>query len=53
VSVSGPVTRISPNHVAALADAVVSATDAISVAMGFSPRVQHRPRGEKVAAADI
>jgi DNA-binding IclR family transcriptional regulator len=40
VSVSGPVTRVSPNQVAALAEAVSSAARAISVAMGFSP---HEP----------
>src|ERR1700752_5099702 len=46
VSVSGPVTRVSPNQVAALAGAVTSAARAISVAMGFSRRdsdaVNHR-----------
>src|SRR5215469_7740147 len=36
VSVSGPVTRVSPNQVAALAGAVTSAARAISVATGFS-----------------
>jgi DNA-binding IclR family transcriptional regulator len=36
VSVSGPVTRVSPNQVAALAGAVRSAARAISAAMGFS-----------------
>jgi DNA-binding IclR family transcriptional regulator len=36
VSVSGPVTRVSPNQVAALAAAVRSAARAISAAMGFS-----------------
>jgi DNA-binding IclR family transcriptional regulator len=36
VSVSGPVTRVSPNQVAALAGAVSSAARAISAAMGFS-----------------
>jgi DNA-binding IclR family transcriptional regulator len=38
VSVSGPVTRVSPNLVNALAGAVTSAAGAISAAMGFSPR---------------
>jgi IclR family acetate operon transcriptional repressor len=38
VSVSGPVTRVSPNQVAALAGAVTSAARAISGAMGFSQR---------------
>jgi DNA-binding IclR family transcriptional regulator len=36
VSVSGPVTRVSPNQVAALAGAVKAAADTISCAMGFS-----------------
>src|ERR1700688_306829 len=38
VSVSGPVTRVSPNQVAALAGAVCAAARAISAAMGFSQR---------------
>ena len=37
VSVSGPVTRVSPSQVAALAGAVIAAARAISMAMGFSP----------------
>jgi IclR family acetate operon transcriptional repressor len=41
VSVSGPVTRVSPNQVVALAGAVTSAARAISAAMGFS-----RPESE-------
>jgi DNA-binding IclR family transcriptional regulator len=54
VSVSGPVTRVSPNQVAALAGAVSSAARAISVAMGFS---QHEPetvtprRAERIPSA--
>jgi hypothetical protein len=36
VSVSGPVTRISPAQVPALAAAVVNAARAISAAMGFA-----------------
>src|SRR5258705_2604372 len=36
LSVSGPVTRVSPNLVNALAGAVTSAAGAISAAMGFS-----------------
>lgn len=36
VSVSGPVTRVSPNLVNALAGAVTSAAGAISAAMGFA-----------------
>ena len=38
VSVSGPVTRVSPDQVGALAGAVTSAASAISTAMGFSQR---------------
>jgi len=50
VSVSGPVTRVSSNQVAALAGAVTAAARDISVAMGFSQRdsedVNHRrPKG--------
>ena len=40
VSVSGPVTRVSPTQVAGLAGAVTSAARAISTAMGFSQREQ-------------
>ena len=36
VSISGPVTRVSPNQVAMLAGAATSAARAISAAMGFS-----------------
>jgi DNA-binding IclR family transcriptional regulator len=42
VSVSGPVTRVSPNQVAALAGAVISAARTISAAMGFSQREPER-----------
>lgn len=38
VSISGPVTRVSPHQVPALGAAVKAAADSISVAMGFSPR---------------
>jgi DNA-binding IclR family transcriptional regulator len=38
VSVSGPVTRVSPSQVPGLARAVTSAARAISAAMGFLPR---------------
>jgi DNA-binding IclR family transcriptional regulator len=38
ISVSGPVTRITPNHVLALAEAITSAARAISMELGFSPR---------------
>ena len=41
VSVSGPVTRVTPSLVSAMAGAVTSAARAISVAMGFS---QHEPK---------
>ena len=37
VSVSGPTTRISPNQVVVLAEAVTAAAEAISAAIGFSP----------------
>jgi DNA-binding IclR family transcriptional regulator len=49
VSVSGPVTRVSPDQVAMLAGAVMSAARAISAAMGFSPRAPQRalPRKAK------
>jgi DNA-binding IclR family transcriptional regulator len=49
VSVSGPVTRVSPNQVAALAGAVSSAARAISVAMGFS---QHEPETATLRRAE-
>jgi DNA-binding IclR family transcriptional regulator len=54
VSVSGPVTRVSPNQVAALAGAVTSAARAISAAMGFlqhAPETVNRRRAKKVGAA--
>lgn len=38
ISVSGPVTRVSPSQVVALAGAVRAAARTISVEMGFSPR---------------
>lgn len=41
VSVSGPVTRVSPNHVLGLAGAVTAAARDIATAMGFS---QHEPQ---------
>jgi IclR family acetate operon transcriptional repressor len=41
VSVSGPVTRVTPGLVSALAGAVTSAARAVSTAMGFS---QHEPK---------
>jgi len=50
VSVSGPVTRLSLNQVATLADAVTSAARSISVAMGFHAgvtRTDIRPSGRK------
>jgi DNA-binding IclR family transcriptional regulator len=54
VSVSGPVTRVSPDQVGVLAEAVCDAARAISVAMGF-PQPEHkalRPtRGKKIASA--
>jgi IclR family acetate operon transcriptional repressor len=42
VSVSGPVTRVSPSQVAALSGAVTEAARAISAAMGFSRRGPER-----------
>ena len=54
VSVSGPVTRVSPNQVAALAEAVSSAARAISVAMGFSqqePETVTPRRAERIPSA--
>jgi DNA-binding IclR family transcriptional regulator len=53
VSVSGPVTRITPSQVAALARAVMAAAGAISVAMGFSqrePEASNSRRSEKASA---
>jgi IclR family transcriptional regulator, acetate operon repressor len=52
VSVSGPVTRVSPNQVAGLAGAVRSAARAISAAMGLSqpePEAVSRRRARNVA----
>jgi DNA-binding IclR family transcriptional regulator len=54
VSVSGPVTRVSPNQVAGLAGAVTSAARAISAAMGFSqraPETANPRRTDKVVSA--
>jgi DNA-binding IclR family transcriptional regulator len=54
VSVSGPVTRVSPNQVAALAGAVNSAARAISAAMGFSqnePEAVTPRRVERIPSA--
>jgi DNA-binding IclR family transcriptional regulator len=53
VSVSGPVTRVSPDQVAVLAGAVMSAARAISAAMGFSQRGPERvlPRRAKRAVS--
>src|ERR1700676_289643 len=54
VSVSGPVTRVSPNQVAALAGAVTAAARALSAAMGFSQRDPERSalrRAEKIVSA--
>jgi DNA-binding IclR family transcriptional regulator len=46
-SVSGPVTRVSPNVVAGLAGAVTSAARAISAAMGFSPPASEPANGRR------
>src|SRR6202140_4223843 len=54
VSVSGPVTRVSPNQVAALAEAVRDAARSISVALGFphrDPKIVNSRRGKKIASA--
>ena len=54
VSVSGPVTRVSPNQVAALAEAVRHAARSISVAVGFphrDPKIVNSRRGKKIASA--
>ena len=53
VSVSGPVTRVGPNQVAALAGAVSSAARTISAAMGFSQRAPEASnrRGKKAVLA--
>ena len=54
VSVSGPVTRVSPDQVAVLAEAVCDASRAISVAMGFPQpdRKALKPaRGKKITSA--
>src|SRR3984893_5755554 len=54
VSVSGPVTRVSPNQVAALAGAVTSAALAISASMGFSqgaPASVNPARAKRVVPA--
>jgi DNA-binding IclR family transcriptional regulator len=53
VSVSGPITRVSPEQVGMLAGAVMSASRAISAAMGFSQRGLERvlPRRAKRAGS--
>jgi len=56
VSVSGPVTRVSPNLVNALAGAVTSAAGAISAAMGFSQhdfKTQNPKRARKTVPAQF
>src|SRR6266404_6647588 len=47
VSVSGPVTRVSPNQVTALAGAVITAARTISAAMGFSQPVSKPANGRR------
>jgi IclR family acetate operon transcriptional repressor len=47
VSVSGPTTRISPGQVAVLAEAVTSAAEAISAAIGFSQSPARRIRPQR------
>jgi DNA-binding IclR family transcriptional regulator len=51
VSVSGPVTRVSPDQVGALAGAVTSAARAISAAMGFSLREPETESGRRAKKA--
>jgi DNA-binding IclR family transcriptional regulator len=51
VSVSGPVTRVSPDQVSALAGAVTSAACAISAAMGFSLREPETVSGRRAKKA--
>jgi len=46
-SVSGPVTRVSPNQVNALAGAVITAARTISAAMGFSQPVSKAANGRR------
>jgi IclR family transcriptional regulator, acetate operon repressor len=56
VSVSGPVTRVSPNLVNALAGAVTSAAGAISAAMGFSQhdlKTENPKRARKTVPAQV
>ena len=56
VSVSGPVTRVSPNLVNALAGAVTSAAGAISAAMGFSQhdfKTENPKRARKTVPAQF
>jgi DNA-binding IclR family transcriptional regulator len=56
VSISGPVTRVSPDQVAMLAGAATSAARAISAAMGFSqvePGAVNLRRTKKVIRARI
>jgi DNA-binding IclR family transcriptional regulator len=54
VSVSAPITRVSPNQVVVFAGAVTSAARAISAAMGFSqrePEMLDRRRPKKIVPA--
>jgi DNA-binding IclR family transcriptional regulator len=56
VSVSGPVTRVSPNLVNALAGAVTSAAGAISAAMGFAQhdlKTENPKRARKTVPAQF
>lgn len=56
VSVSGPITRVSPNLVNALAGAVTSAAGAISAAMGFSQhdlKTENPKRARKIVPAQF
>jgi len=54
VSVSGPITRVSPSQVAVLAGAVTAAARAIAAAMGFSQgetQIVDRRRHKKIVSA--
>ncbi|HWY52920.1 MAG TPA: IclR family transcriptional regulator [Terriglobales bacterium] len=53
VSVSGPVTRVSPSQVAALAGAVTTSARAISAAMGFSQREAQRSTPRRAEKAGL
>lgn len=51
ISVSGPTTRVTVNHISALATAVVNAAGAISSAMGFTPVTSQAAAGARIEKA--